>query len=222
MHVRVRACSFHSNKGCVPWVGGGRVADRPRGGRGDLGGDGPTGRRQTCGPSGRRDTPTGGVVVEADGTVWPPAGGTGGNDGSQHGECSSSPGGRLGVEGDILQNLFLARSAMDDRLTPACPTAARLRLVSSTGPGKSQGGGGKHKRKQRVELYMIKNATRTPFDPPLRAGGGESFALPLAQCVELHFQKDLPVRRLIPEPDESLDSFLVSVPKLSQRSDLGV
>ena len=48
-------------------------------------------------------------------------------------------GGRLGFEGDILQNLSLARSAVDDRLTPACPTAARSRPRSSTGPGKGQG-----------------------------------------------------------------------------------
>ena len=48
-------------------------------------------------------------------------------------------GGRLGFEGDILQNLSLARSAVDGRLTPACPTAARPRPRSSTGPGKGQG-----------------------------------------------------------------------------------
>ena len=71
--------------------------------------------------------------------VWPPVGGTGGNDGSQPGERPVLAGGRLGFEGDILQTLSLARSAVDDRLIPACPTAARRRPRSSTGPGKGQG-----------------------------------------------------------------------------------
>ena len=85
-------------------------------------------------------------------------------------------GGRLGFEGDILQALSLARSAVDDRLIPACPTAARPRPRSSTGPGKGQG----RRRNARsnlvtcVSVRVVANLTR----PNSRGWGAVGWTAP--------------------------------------------